>query len=73
MYEYATVSNNLKQLQALRFILRAHLSDISMFYNKYLRMNEVQMHAGAIRKLLYGCAYIREIIHSLKFVDYLPV
>ena len=31
------------------------------------------MHAGAIRKLLYGCAYVREIIHSLKLADYLPV
>ena len=31
------------------------------------------MHAGAIRQLLYGCAYVREIIHSLKLVDYPPV
>ena len=25
-------------------------------------MYKVHMHAGAIRKLLYGCAYVREII-----------
>ena len=31
----------------------------------YLTMHKVHMHAGAIRQLLYGCAYIREIIHSL--------
>ena len=28
------------------------------------------MHAGAIRKILYVCAYVREIIHSLKLVGY---
>ena len=31
------------------------------------------MHAGAIRQLLYGCAHVREVIHSLKLVDYPPV
>ena len=31
------------------------------------------MHAGTLRQLLYGCAYVREIIHSLKLVDYLPI
>ena len=31
-----------------------------MFYIKYLTLHEVHMHAGAIRQLLYGCAYIRE-------------
>ena len=31
------------------------------------------MHASAIRQLLYGCAYVREIIHSLKPMDYPPV
>ena len=25
------------------------------------------------KAFLYGCAYVREIIHSLKLVDYLPV
>ena len=49
------------------------LSDIPMFYIKYLTMYELHMHAGPIRKLLYGCAHVREIIHSLKLVDYLPV
>ena len=28
----------------------------------YIAMYKVHMHAGAIRKLLYGCAYVREII-----------
>ena len=54
-------------------ILIAPLSDIPMFYIKYLTMHKVHMHADAIRQLLYGCAYVREIIHSLKLVDYLPV
>ena len=33
----------------------------------------MQMHAGTISKLLYGFASVREIIHLLKLVDYLPV
>ena len=49
------------------------LSDIPMFYIKYLTMHKVHVHASAIRQLLYGCAYVRKIIHSLKLVDYLPV
>ena len=44
-----------------------------MFYIKYLTMYKLHMHADAIRKLLHGCAYVREIIHSLKLVDYLPI
>ena len=48
----------------------ATLSDIPVFYIKYLTMHKVHMHAGAIRQLLYGCAYVRDIIHSLKLVDY---
>ena len=39
----------------------------------HLPQRTKHMHAGAIRKLLYCCAYIREIIYSLKLVDYLPV
>ena len=46
-----------------------------MFHIRYLTMYKVHnaMHAGAIRKLLYGFAHVRGIIHSLKLVDYLPV
>ena len=44
-----------------------------MFYVKYLTMYKVHMHAGDIIKLLYGCAYVREIIHLLKLMDYLPI
>ena len=44
-----------------------------MFYIKYLTLHKVHMHAGAIRQFLYGRAYVREIIHSLKLVDYHPV
>ena len=44
------------------------LSDIPMFYIKYLTMYKVRMHAGAIITLLCGCAYVREIIHSLKII-----
>ena len=45
-----------------------------MFYINYPTMYKVHMHAGTIRKLLYGYAYVREIIHSLKLlVEYLPL
>ena len=40
----------------------APLSDIPMLYIKYLTMHKVQMHASAIRQLLYGCAFVRELI-----------
>ena len=46
-------------------LLHLSVSDMPMFYIKYLTMHKVHMHAGAIRQLLYGCAYVREIIHSL--------
>ena len=36
-------------------------------------MHKVHMHAGAIRQLLYGCVYVREIIHSVKVEDFLSV
>ena len=48
--------------------------NFNMFYCiKYLTIYKVHMYAGALRKLLYDCSYKREIIHSLKFVYYLPV
>ena len=40
-----------------------------MFYIKYLAMHKVELHAGAIIKLLYGFSPIRAIINSLKVVD----
>ena len=49
------------------------LRNIQMFYIKYLTKYKLHMHDVAIRKLLYGCAYLQEIIHSLKLMDYLPV
>ena len=51
----------------------APLSDTRMFSIRYLTIHKVHMHAGAIRKLLYDSAHVREIIHLLKLVDYLPV
>ena len=45
--------------------IMAPLSDIPMFYTKYLTMCKVHIHAGTIRKLLYGCAYVWAIIHEL--------
>ena len=36
-------------------------------------MYKVHTHACAIRKLMYGWAHVREIIHSRKLVDYLSV
>ena len=56
----------------LNYIM-ALLSDILMFYIKYLTKHKVHMHAGATRQLLYGCAYVQKIIHSLKLVDFPPV
>ena len=50
----------------------APLSDIRMFYIRYLTMHKVHIHAGAINQLVYGCAHVREIIHSLKLMDYPP-
>ena len=44
---------------ALKYII-ASLSDIQMFYIKYLTMYKENMHAGAIRTLLYAIVpYIR--------------
>ena len=47
----------------------ASLSDIPMFYIKYLTVHSVLMHADAIRL----CACEREIKHELMLVDYPPV
>ena len=47
-------------LHVRTFLLIAPFSDIPMFYIKYLTMYKVHMHAGAIRKLLYGCVYVRK-------------
>ena len=38
----------------------APLNDIQMFYTKYLTMDKMHTLADAIRKLLYGCAYVGE-------------
>ena len=52
-------------------------SKVQYYYSNVLHQishnAQVYMHAGAIRQLLYGCAHVREIIHSLKFMYYLPV
>ena len=50
----------------------APLSDIPMFYIKYLTMRKVHMHTGAIRQLLYCCAYVWEIIIRLSSWIILP-
>ena len=45
--------------RGLQNCLIAPLSGILMLlYTKYLTMCKVHMHAGAIRKLLYGCEYV---------------
>ena len=44
-----------------------------MYNIKYLTVHKVHTHADTIRKFLYGCVLVREIIHSLKLVDYLQV
>ena len=58
------------------FILKvfiALLSNFPTFYIKHFTMHKEHTRAGAIRQLLYGCAYVREIIHWLKLVDDPPV
>ena len=57
------------------FSLSAPFIDILMFNVKYLVMDIVQMHAGAISKLhvMYGFVSERAIIHSLKLKDNLSV
>ena len=44
-----------------------------MVFIKYTTMYKVHMHAAAIRKLLYGFVYVREMTLLLKLVDYLPI
>ena len=55
------------------YLIIAPLSDIRIFYIRYLKMLIMHLHASAIRQLLYGSAHVRKIIHSLKLVDYLHV
>ena len=45
--------------------IMAPLIDIPMFNIKYLAMHKVQMHTGAISKLLHGFASVRVINHLL--------
>ena len=54
---------------SVKYVLIALLSDISMHFIKYPTTHKVHMHAGVKRKLLYGCAYVLEIIHSLKLTN----
>ena len=61
---------NVRKRHALDKLI-APFSDVPMFYIKYLTMYKVHMHAGAIRKLLFGFVFVRMIIHSLKLVGYL--
>ena len=65
-------SHYICQFISLGLVLIAPLSNVPMFYIKYLKVHMCAA-AGAIRKLLYGYAYLQEIIHSLKLVDYFPV
>ena len=57
------------------FLLRtfAPFIDIPISNVKYLKMYKVQMHVGTISMSLYGFASVRDLIHSLKLVDYLPL
>ena len=56
---FSGVSSNIYAVKI--FLIIAPLSDIPMFYIKYLTMHKVHMHAGAIRQLWYGCVYVQEI------------
>ena len=72
-YKRATIWEKVIFTSSIDIKVIEPLSDMPMFYIKYLTMHKVHMHAGALRQLLYGRAYVREIIHSLKLVDYPPV
>ena len=45
------VSSNIYAVKICFFLIIAPLSDIPMFYIKYLTMHKVHTHAGAIRQL----------------------
>ena len=47
------------------FTLKCFTSNISKMYKS--------AHACLCNKKLYGCAYVREITHSLKLLDYLAI
>ena len=57
--------------------MRCYLGDgdLKIVYIRYLTMYKEQMPATAfpIRNMLYGCAYVQEIINPLKLLDYLTV
>ena len=42
------------------------MSDIPMFYIKYLTMHKVHMHASAIRQLFYGRAFVRTYAQTIQ-------
>ena len=59
-------------IKVAAFTVSEALSNISMFYIKY--RNAQSAHACWCNKAVnVWYAYIREIIHPLKLVDYLPV
>ena len=51
----------------------AHIIGIPMFFIKSITMHKVQMHAGAIRVIVWFVRLNGEIILSLKLMDYLVV
>ena len=73
IHTHKQYNNFTYQNHKLNKIPYAPLSDIHMFYIKYRTMYKVCKHAGAVRKFLYDCTSVRDIIHSLKFVDYLLI
>ena len=42
------------------FSITSPLINIRLFYDKYLAIHKVQIHAGAIRKLLYDLCVCKE-------------
>ena len=62
-----------RSARIISIIIYAPFIDIPMFIVKYLAMHKVQTHAGVLSKLLYGFAFVRAIIYSLKLADYIPV
>ena len=55
--------------ESLRDII-APFIDIPMLNVKYLSIRTVQMHTGALSKLVYGFASIRAIISTINLVGY---
>ena len=52
--------------------MNTHILHLALIF-QFFTMHKLQMHAGVISKLLFGSAFVRATIHSLKLVAYLTL